>query len=105
MTKYNFEFFDFNDVIDLFRKSVNHNISDVFVAERPSDPFSLWCKVHEINPYRTKTIIKSDVITQWRIAEDRENFLVPHIQYEYLISKLIKNIMTIRILYPKTTIH
>ena len=89
MTKHYHSFYDFDEVISHFNKNVNFDIEDVFKLYRINNPMMQWCAYHNINPYRTKTILVHEIIEQWRIAEDRENYYPPYVNYLAEINNLI----------------
>jgi len=92
MTKYNFEFYDLEELITHFAANVNYDINNVFVDFKITDPFGAWCKHHGIDPYRTKTQYKIEVIDQWQVAEDRENFYPPFVHYNGLIHNQVRDV-------------
>lgn len=92
MTKYNFEFYDLEELISHFSANVNYDINDVFADFKILNPFLVWCKHHGIDPHRTKTQYKMEVIDQWRTAEDRTNFYPPFVPYNGLIYNQIRDV-------------
>lgn len=93
MTKYNFEFYDLNELISHFTKNVNHNTSDVFDSGHNGDAFAKWCEHHDIDPYMIGVpLYDSEVVKRWQNAEDRENFYPPYLDYEFQVSQLVKDV-------------